>query len=126
MQPTVPAADWPRSTRVLLGRFGLINIVGARHAVLRKILKPAFSLGAIAGFAPGMAAVAARCCEKWAAQGRVQGMQAAKEYTFLVRAPASGRGAPAQHASPCMHGQEKALASGRGAPAQHAGPCMHC
>ena len=26
------AADWPRSTRVLLGKYGLVNIVGARHA----------------------------------------------------------------------------------------------
>ena len=57
---------------------------------LRKILKPAFSQGAINEFAPSMAAVAQRCCSKWAAQGRVGGMLAAKEYTFLVGAPAAG------------------------------------
>ena len=54
---------------------------------LRKILKPAFSLGAINEFAPSMAGVARRCCDKWAGQGRVGGMLAAKEYTFLVGEP---------------------------------------
>ena len=44
----------------------------------------AFRLGPVNEVVPHMAALAERCCAKWASQGQVKGLLAAKEYTFLV------------------------------------------
>ena len=81
------AADWPTSVKVLLGRYGVVNVTGEEHLRLRKTLNPSFRLGPVNEVVPHMAALATRCCDKWAGQGRVKGLLAAKEYTFLVGCP---------------------------------------
>ena len=81
-----PAADWPASTRLLLGKGSLAASAGERHLLLRKLLKPAFSVSGVAQMVPRMGAIAERCLSEWAGKGRVQGLLAAKEFTFRVRA----------------------------------------
>ncbi|CAK0785282.1 hypothetical protein CVIRNUC_008488 [Coccomyxa viridis] len=77
-------ADWPASTRLLLGKGSLAASSGERHLLLRKLLKPAFSLPGVAQMVPKMGAIAEQCMSKWASKGRVQGLLAAKEFTFRV------------------------------------------
>ena len=79
-----PAADWPASTRLLLGKGSLAASSGERHLLLRKLLKPAFSMPGVAQMVPKMGAIAERCMSAWASKGRVQGLLAAKEFTFRV------------------------------------------
>lgn len=81
------AANWPTSTKVLLGRHGVSVVEGARHLQLRKILRPAFTVAAVNDLVPRMAAIAQCCCDKWAAEGRGKGQTLAKEFTFSVSLP---------------------------------------
>ena len=78
------AADWPTSTRLMLGK-GAVNVVtGDSHMQLRKVLRPAFSMSSIAGILPKLGTIAEQCLSSWAAKGQVSGMLAAKEFTFRV------------------------------------------
>ena len=79
-----PAADWPASTRLLLGKGSLAASSGERHLLLRKLLKPAFSAPGVAQMVPRMGAIAERCMSEWASKGLVQGLLASKEFTFRV------------------------------------------
>lgn len=80
----ISAADWPTSTRIMLGKGSLAASEGERHLQLRKLLKPAFSMSGIADMVPKVGAIAERCLGSWADAGQVQGMDAAKEFTFRV------------------------------------------
>ena len=72
---------------MLLGRHGVSVVEGARHLQLRKFLRPAFTVAAVNDLVPRMAAIAHRCCDKWAAEGRGKGQTLAKDYTFSVSLP---------------------------------------
>ena len=63
-----PAADWPTSVKVLLGRYGVVNVTGEGHLKLRKTLNPSFRLGPVNEVVPRMAALAERCCARWASR----------------------------------------------------------
>lgn len=78
------AADWPKSTKVLLGKHAVATAAGEHHKLLRKILRPPFSVTAVNDLMPRMADIARRCCDRWAAQGRGKGLMFAKDYTFTV------------------------------------------
>lgn len=78
------AADWPTSTKVLLGRHAVATAAGEHHKLLGKILRPPFSLAAVNDLMPRMANIARRCCDRWATQGRGKGLMFAKDYTFTV------------------------------------------
>ena len=90
-----------------------MNVEGDGHLALRKTLNPSFRLGPVNEVVPHMAALAARCCDKWAGQGRVSGLLAAKEYTFLVR----------RLHSPCMYPWSPSSPKSRSAGHSR---CQHC
>lgn len=72
---------------MLLGRHAVAVVTGPHHLQLRKILRPAFSVSSVNDLVPRMAAIARRCCDKWAAEGRGKGLLHAKEFTFSVSGP---------------------------------------
>ncbi|CAL8471479.1 g11021 [Coccomyxa elongata] len=77
-------SDWPTSTKVLLGRHAVATAAGEHHKLLRKILRPPFSVAAVNDLMPRMADIARRCCDRWATQGRGKGLMFAKDYTFTI------------------------------------------
>ena len=78
------AADWPTSTKVLLGKHAVATAAGEHHKLLRKVLRPPFSVTAVNDLMPRMADIARSCCDRWASQGRGKGLVFAKDYTFTV------------------------------------------
>ena len=51
---------------------------------MRKLLKPIFSVPGVAQMVPKIGAIAEQCLSEWASKGHVQGLLAAKEFTFRV------------------------------------------
>ncbi len=78
------AADWPTSTKLMLGKGSVSAATGDFHLRLRKLLKPAFSMSGVANMIPRIAAMADQCLSKWADEGQIKGMLATKEFTFRV------------------------------------------
>lgn len=78
------AADWPTSTKLMLGKGSVSAATGDFHARLRKLLKPAFSMSGMARMVPKVAVIAEQCLSKWADEGQIKGMLATKEFTFRV------------------------------------------
>ena len=78
------AGDWPTSVKLMLGKGSVSAATGSFHLQLRKVLKPAFSVSGVADMVPKIGAIAEQCLSKWADDGHVKGMLAAKEFTFRV------------------------------------------
>lgn len=78
------AADWPKSTKALLGPWSVTVLTGEAHAKLRRVLNPAFRSSVLARSIPAIANFAYEYCNRWADEGLISGYSACKGFPFKV------------------------------------------